>query len=55
MKDIKGEQLLRKFKYVWPVPEPQQPDICRGCIWGAWTGGKQFCSKQHCVKEERGT
>lgn len=27
-----------------------QPLKCKGCIWGGWTGTRQFCSKQRCVK-----
>lgn len=30
-----------------------QPARCRGCLWGNWEGGAQFCSKPHkCVKED---
>ncbi|MCY9577907.1 hypothetical protein [Paenibacillus alvei] len=32
---------------------PKQPARCKGCVWGDWTGTKQFCSKpkQYCVKQ----
>lgn len=28
----------------------QQPEKCRGCVWGRWDGVKQFCSMPRCVR-----
>ncbi|MCY9593735.1 hypothetical protein [Paenibacillus chitinolyticus] len=29
---------------------PQQPLVCKGCIWGRWEAASQFCSKQVCIR-----
>ncbi|AZK47227.1 hypothetical protein EIM92_14550 [Paenibacillus lentus] len=34
-----------------PRSEPRQSKKCKWCIWGSWTGTKQFCSKHRCVKK----
>jgi|GEM_PF-6405364 len=40
-------------KRIKDPPEYKQPNKCKGCMWGEWTGTKQFCSKQAlmCVKK----
>ncbi|MFW5434051.1 hypothetical protein [Paenibacillus apiarius] len=29
---------------------PKQPEKCKSCPWGSWTGMKQFCSMLRCVE-----
>lgn len=31
--------------------EYKQPDKCKGCVWGKWTGTKQTCFWLKCKKE----
>lgn len=28
-----------------------RPEKCKRCVWGEWTGTKQWCSKKDCVKD----
>ncbi|MGF7046382.1 hypothetical protein J2T13_000858 [Paenibacillus sp. DS2015] len=28
-----------------------QPEKCKRCVWGEWTGTKQWCSKKDCAKD----
>ncbi|EFM10155.1 hypothetical protein PaecuDRAFT_3114 [Paenibacillus curdlanolyticus YK9] len=37
-------------KYQLEREQPKQPDHCKGCIWGRWTGAKQVCSVPRCFK-----
>lgn len=37
---------LKRARY-----KPKQPDKCKRCEWGNWTGTKQFCSRPKCQKE----
>ncbi|MDT8980002.1 hypothetical protein RQP50_27610 [Paenibacillus sp. chi10] len=30
---------------------PKQPVKCKGCVWGDWTGTKQFCMMPTCTKK----
>jgi hypothetical protein len=49
-----GLNLLRDRKMEYSeVQALAQPPKCRGCSWGSFEG-KQFCSKQKCVKEPEG-
>jgi hypothetical protein len=36
-----------------PVTSNLQPDKCRGCVWGNWTGSKQMCILPQCAKTEK--
>ncbi|WP_375104069.1 hypothetical protein ACDZ28_04080 [Paenibacillus sp. RS8] len=31
---------------------PRQPEKCRSCLWGEWTGTKQFCSRLECQRND---
>ncbi|MGF6356150.1 MULTISPECIES: hypothetical protein [Paenibacillus] len=33
-----------------PVKSELQPDKCRGCVWGTWTGNVQLCLTPECRK-----
>lgn len=28
----------------------EQPDKCKNCVWGKWTGTKQTCLTPRCIK-----
>jgi hypothetical protein len=45
----KGEQ-MKTVKLV--AFRRRQPDLCKGCIWGEWTGTKQFCGRVICQRKE---
>jgi len=36
-----------------PRYKPKQPEKCKRCVWGEWTGTKQFCSRRPCVEKEK--
>lgn len=40
----------KRNKLQRPLYKPKQPDQCKRCVWGEWTGTKQFCSKQRCER-----
>lgn len=43
--------MARERKALHPyLLEPRQPKKCKNCIWGEWTGVKQYCSRQRCMK-----
>lgn len=44
----KGRELINE-----PPPQ-QQPDKCKGCLWGEWRETKQLCHFPKCVKEAKG-
>ncbi|OKP91861.1 hypothetical protein A3844_01740 [Paenibacillus helianthi] len=46
--------MVRKQNSIRPPLQvhPKQPKKCVGCIWGEWTGTKQFCSRVKCQKEK---
>lgn len=29
----------------------KQPELCKGCEWGTWTGTKQTCLRLKCQKQ----
>lgn len=33
------------------ISSPEQPERCKGCIWGEWAGTKQVCKIPRCWKE----
>ncbi|MET3937200.1 hypothetical protein ABIC22_000012 [Paenibacillus sp. PvP094] len=37
-----------------PIASPDQPEKCKGCIWGEWAGTKQVCKIPRCWKEDEG-
>lgn len=41
----------KRNKLQRPRYKPKQPNKCKRCIGGEWTGTKQFCIRQNCVKE----
>ncbi|MCR8645579.1 hypothetical protein NV379_23350 [Paenibacillus sp. N1-5-1-14] len=42
----------RKKKRRMEQELPKQPALCLRCVWGQWTGVKQYCPKQICVKAD---
>lgn len=49
--EVNGDMAGKRNKLQPARSEPKQPTKCKNCMWGAWTGTKQFCSKQQCVKQ----
>jgi len=42
---------MKKLTRPKDPPKYKQPKKCQRCYWGEWTGTKQFCSWQECVKK----
>lgn len=56
MKAVKRMAPLSPYlykKYHLKHEEPQQPDKCKGCVWGRWTGTKQVCGRVICQRLKR--
>lgn len=43
--------MYKNKKIIKEPPLPQQPDKCKGCVWGEWRETKQLCFRVKCVKE----
>ncbi|MBD2861614.1 HAD family hydrolase [Paenibacillus oceani] len=52
MREIKGIELIKKIEAIAERDDtdPVQPEQCAGCVWGTWTGVKQYCPWQHCKR-----
>lgn len=44
--------MTKKVKPLTPIDLPQQPEACKGCLWGKWVGVSQVCSLPRCVPNQ---
>ena len=44
--------MSEKLKSLPSIDLPQQPQACKGCLWGKWVGTSQVCSLPRCVPEQ---
>lgn len=55
MRNIRVAEMRLFFVGVMKVKkkstDPKQPKKCKSCVWGTWTGTKQYCSMPFCVRE----